>query len=566
MKAILITKNINHKAFDYRNILSKWNISLDVLSPEDLPAIIDNDVIEKIMGDGIRFVFRDSTYLVDNYGFDISEKNFEYNGRAHIATSMDVWVKTKKFGEKPVITMSSYKTKLDGFVVSQSEKYDSSIFGWDDRFIPVGFNHTLHNLRKSGFKMTGREIILDKILQQKLYKPKELAFSDSSDIDDIDLTVSGSVFNIVQNNEIFKKIPQDSLSYKLFLCAARNGPFLRRKTNPKNGNYWNPGLNGGIPLTPKRDATHELTYFYHDVMHHLMPDLIFDGNNSIAAKNTYMISRMLSEAFSLVLTDMIFIDELKRAGHEYDYSRRKIYPVYLLTKHMTLKEQLFVLSEWVIFGRLDLPQSDEVSSFVGKYENYFTADWRWTSINWDAVSENPEISKEWISMVGEETISKLSLLTVTSFMKCALINENDSKEEIFEKTFEYWFSSINSMLNIVNWNPTTPEYSVNIAIKKWSLGQTYAYAKIGRVKNVMSGFDKLLNIIKNDFAEESDGFRAKDIISTYLSALADFGLITKEQAENWSIVFPHFSPNFVSYNEDRANEISLVETINTLCK
>jgi hypothetical protein len=207
-------------------------------------------------------------------------------------------------------------------------------------------------------------------------------------------------------------------------------------------------LNGGIPLTPKRDATHELTYFYHDVMHHLMPDLIFDGNNSIAAKNTYMISRMLSEAFSLVLTDMIFIDELKRAGHEYDYSRRKIYPVYLLTKHMTLKEQLFVLSEWVIFGRLDLPQSDEVSSFVGKYENYFTADWRWTSINWDAVSENPEISKEWISMVGEETISKLSLLTVTSFMKCALINENDSKEEIFEKTFEYWFSSINSMLNI----------------------------------------------------------------------------------------------------------------------
>jgi hypothetical protein len=89
--------------------------------------------------------------------------------------------------------------------------------------------------------------------------------------------------------------------------VVNQGVLFRAAKGRRDGNYWFPGLNGGLPYVPKSDAVHEATYMFHDVMHQLMPDLVFDGQASLDHKRVYIAYRMMSEAVSLVLADMIFV-------------------------------------------------------------------------------------------------------------------------------------------------------------------------------------------------------------------------------------------------------------------
>eukprot|EP01052_Picozoa_sp_SAG31_P026155 SAG31_NODE_2350_length_5893_cov_2.633414_2_plen_151_part_00 len=92
-----------------------------------------------------------------------------------------------------------------------------------------------------------------------------------------------------------------------------------------------PGLNAGIPFVAKRDPIHEITFTAHDFGHFLIPDLIYTGNNSDNARRTYILYRMLSEATTMVFADMLFVETLRLSGHEYDWTRRKIHPLFVDT-------------------------------------------------------------------------------------------------------------------------------------------------------------------------------------------------------------------------------------------
>ena len=76
-----------------------------------------------------------------------------------------------------------------------------------------------------------------------------------------------------------------------------------------------------------KDAIHEITYLTHDLGHFTVPDLVFDGVLSPLHSNTYIIWRMLSEAVTMTMADAIFVDSLQRSGIEYDYEKRRIFPL-----------------------------------------------------------------------------------------------------------------------------------------------------------------------------------------------------------------------------------------------
>jgi hypothetical protein len=113
------------------------------------------------------------------------------------------------------------------------------------------------------------------------------------------------------------------LHYVFFLSLTfASGVFFRAAENRRQGNYWNPGLNGGrtclflpfsfrflfyllfclhvaplmfdrfhrnllydvrvgIPLTKKADEIHELTFMAHDFGHFTIPDLCYVGMDSL---------------------------------------------------------------------------------------------------------------------------------------------------------------------------------------------------------------------------------------------------------------------------------------------
>jgi hypothetical protein len=108
--------------------------------------------------------------------------------------------------------------------------------------------------------------------------------------------------------------------------AAQTHPCRRRLLSLSGRNDWAPGLNGAIPLTPKKDPVHGITFMIHDLMHQAIPDLIFTGvpkaEDQALWRNVYSVWRMMSEAFAfaLALADMIFVDS--RVQSKLDYDRR----------------------------------------------------------------------------------------------------------------------------------------------------------------------------------------------------------------------------------------------------
>lgn len=66
-----------------------------------------------------------------------------------------------------------------------------------------------------------------------------------------------------------------------------------------------PACLSGLPYTPKKDAVHEITYLAHDVGHFTVPDLIFTGKASPNARRTYIAWRLMSEAVTMTMADMV---------------------------------------------------------------------------------------------------------------------------------------------------------------------------------------------------------------------------------------------------------------------
>ncbi len=53
---------------------------------------------------------------------------------------------------------------------------------------------------------------------------------------------------------------------------------------------------------------HELTFMAHDFGHFTIPDLVYVGNDSTLHRRAYIAWRMVSEATTMSLADMLFVD------------------------------------------------------------------------------------------------------------------------------------------------------------------------------------------------------------------------------------------------------------------
>ncbi|MFY0536127.1 hypothetical protein [Nannocystis pusilla] len=57
----------------------------------------------------------------------------------------------------------------------------------------------------------------------------------------------------------------------MLAAVIDQGVFFRAAQNRRERVYWWPGLNAGIPYTPKRDGLHEATFMMHDFGHFSCP-------------------------------------------------------------------------------------------------------------------------------------------------------------------------------------------------------------------------------------------------------------------------------------------------------
>lgn len=527
MKIIVQTTN-HHKMPEYQAFLGRYGFNVVQACPD-----MDG---KTMLGQGTRAVLKDEATLVDAHGQQVDDT---YEGVATMSCQLNGWVRMNGGIEEV-----NFTAKIEGRVVPRQGS-DLGVFGWDARFIPAGLDRTMHDLRGLGRKVSAREHVLSMFAGQYMLTPPKSKWNFLSAEGHLDGMVD------LRNNSVQRFVEADptlstvgGLVGGLIEAAVQNGTFFRAKRTKRDGNYWLPGLNGGIPFTGKKDRVHELTYLVHDMMHQVMPDLVFDGNTSPAAQRTYEVARMMSEARSLVLADMLFTDHLAVLDPEgYDWGKRKIHPLYEAMKQvgMSLDDIVWAVTNYVMTGDdALLPAGQAAQDFKDKYAAFFSADWRWTRENFKAFAARAVDHARWVTMVGLDTFNGLGLRTVTQAVEELGVTDDD------DVTTVAWKIHMNLPLCPVQL-PGTPQGN---AIRRYLLGQTALWATFAPFIKTKAGLNGILEIVRNVGTGETEGVIGRAIVNTYLEVLFDHHLISPDDRRMFQEVYPLFDPFFVSYEEE----------------
>ena len=161
----------------------------------------------------------------------------------------------------------------------------------------------------------------------------------------------------------------------------------------------------------------------------------------------------------MTLADMIFVDSLKKSGVEYDYTSRKIYPLFQdLKLDLSNKETYIdnvkkaIRANYVYCLRGDdseyrkILQENKVSDenlvkFEEKFMPFFVEDFRWTEHNYDNMLKKSEELRRWWGSIGDiKQLDSLGLRSIDDFLS-SLGKVNDLTQEqfadlVFDKVFE----------------------------------------------------------------------------------------------------------------------------------
>lgn len=445
--------------------------------------------------------------------------------------------------------------------IDLSKKIDDSSW-WDDIFVLSSVGKTFKELHVSNMKNSGREELISKFIMNELYYKDKIDLNFNPQSQDRTIVFNGKSVDFIRNNE-YLNTPSNEPFRNLFNLSLNNGAFFRSAKNRREKNYWVPGLNAGIPLVPKRDSVHEITFAVHDLCHFIMPDLIFDGlyDQDETHKKVYIIHRMMSEAITMVLADMVFIDGLKKDGIDYDFSKRKIYPLYEKIKHHSLKDIMYANVSYCLRGSdkeyrrlLDNKNLDVLEDFKEKYGPFFVEDYKWTIRNYENMCSDIQTFLDW-SLALTAEMRDNNLVRIGSFME--KVDSNNLIDSIFEEVTEnIYFPAMQ------NGKAATKESNVSNSFKKYMIGQMHIFYKFKFVPVSHTYSLKLKDYLSKEILSDDDMKLMRGLYEDYLSQLLSMNLINDDDFETYKETYPIFDSFFVFYDKNK----DYYESIESICR
>lgn len=464
-----------------------------------------------------------------------------------------------------------FKESVKGFIFPNLKTTRTDVYDWDDIFVSERTMKTYQEMKDNGIKNSARDLAFSKMIDEL---PHIFNFDKKINLNfnpiETEEVISFEPFikNLFDNNQYFKLAYENEFFKNIINHILNEGLFIRRASNRKQKNYWLPGLNAGIPLTPKKDALHELTFMFHDIMHFLYPDLVVTENTK-TSKHKYILSRMMSEAFTLVLADILFISILKDNNVEYDFEKRKIYPLFANSKFEINKDNLPKIKEllWanVCFALLgdDEPLKEVAGNpvvfqtYKDKYQRFFQEDFRWTNNNYKNVANMSQKNNKWLMDI-EATIH-LSLNNTETY--CPEFDLDSTIEEQVKDIFNTMFSKLESIaLNKEKYNK---KLALTNAIKRYMAGQLCVFYKFETLYNPLF-FSQITNILSKKSLGLKDIEDIKELYSVYIDKLVDDNYITEYESVSYKNIYPVFEPFYVFYEQQKVETFH--ETIQLIFK
>ena len=354
------------------------------------------------------------------------------------------------------------------------------------------------------------------------------------------------------------------------------GVFFKAGTSRPVKNFFSPPF-GGIPLTTKKSKVEETVFMFHDLGHHLIPDLLFDGEDSPEARIVYSAWRMMSEAMTLILADMLYANTLVRSKSENEqHVDTRIYPLFKaldieegiesnrqeLTIHLLWANvQYAVLGDDSEWRKLLKPgEESKLEAYKKHFEKFFVGDHVWTHANYRNRVALKESYKDWISLSGEKMLKKANLFLLSDVIK--RLKGNGASLSSFQEAVPFVFLEIISErifpeIDIWSTGIISEEERLSRGFRRYMIGLLSFYT---RYQGVLDGL--ALRGQKLREAMESQEYFSPELRETlYQQYVNDvryawgMGCITTAAAANFSQVHPIFPPVYINYSKQECKTV-----------
>lgn len=463
-------------------------------------------------------------------------------------------------------------TAYPGVIDFSAKSSAKKVFGWDDVFVLKSSGLSYQELKNRNMKNHGRQEVLS------VFASSFLHFKDNIDLNFNQLDQEGviefssSIFEFVSTNPLINSPSVKGAQLtRLFQFALNNGGFFRSAKNRRQRNYWAPGLNAGIPLVPKKDEIHEITFFVHDLCHFVLPDLIYTGTSTPLLDRVYIIYRMMSEALTLVIADMLFVDALAQDGIEYNFAKRKIYPLYQAIKEqhpeLPIKELWQANVRYCLLGddsgyvKLIAPEALPVlEQFKAKYGPFFVEDFKWTQRNLENMQQNAAGFQNWYTD-NQALFKAQNLYSIEGFVTDQLdlevtqtVETEALVELIFEKVSAHYLSVMHADRGY------SVEERLSNSFKKYMLGQMLLLYRIDFIPYALFLREKIQQKLQEPELDLADISRIRALYTDFVTFLeAEYHLINQDDRDTFKEVYPIFDSFYVFYDAEKGAPLSLKE-------
>lgn len=489
---------------------------------------------------------------------------------------LHVWV--PKWGEDSYlkdIEHTKYSHSVRGYVdPALKGLHNSQVLGWDHLFINPSTGKTnLDNIKSPFGKNSARQLVLaDFVTEYLLYrKPKSLQHhTDLQPRRAIEFNKEMSVSGFMQKNKYISNPNVNKWGLEIIMKRILDeGVFFKAGTSRPVKNFFSPPF-GGIPLTAKKSGVEETIFMFHDLGHHLIPDLIFDGEDSPEMQNVYTAWRMMSEAMTLVLADMLYADTLVESFPEAEKNvDSRIYGLFkgldieavneenrqkIVTSLLWANTRYAVLgddSEWRKL--LKEGQESKLEIYKGHFEKFFVGDHVWTYANYRNMASLKDSYKQWTGLIGDKFLKKANLLLLSDMAN--KLKEEGADLSSFEDTVSYVFKEIISQRIFLERPEKTSsevgeEERLSCAFCRYMIGQLSFYSRYQDLDGVALRGQKLREKLE---AQEFFSSEIRDeIYKQYVDDVRyvwGLGCITISTATNVSQIHPIFPPVYINYSK-----------------
>ena len=302
----------------------------------------------------------------------------------------------------------------------------------------------------------------------------------------------------------------------------------------------------------------------HDFGHFAIPDLIFIGNNSVRHRKAYIAWRMASEATTMALADMLFVDSLCKSGVQYDFNTRKIYPLFLDLNIDFLEKSKFVenlkkviranfdyclTGEDAKYKELLKDKSENLIKFEEKFMPFFVEDFDWTEHNYDNMQKRSEEMKRWWDNIQPiRQMSYLNLKSIDDFLDdLANVDDEHFIDQVFEIIFEQKVRPV-----LEQEAELLPEaIRLSRAFTRYMAGQMAIFSKFHFLPESAEFQNKILKLlVENENKMDLDIIKTiRSVYEEYLAILVKKNLLSKDDQTTFAELYPLFDPHYVSYDQ-----------------